>query len=104
MNRIPNENVFLVSLSIFNKQIEITVFIKNFGIKKLKFTIRKTAPFVLLSQSLIGKSGLRIFLDHFYEAMSWGIVEIKIVFFEVLSMIAFGIGESEHPLLQKRIL
>ena len=104
MNRDPHEHVFRPGFGVFDKDIEIAVIIEDARIEQFKFRLVLAAPPIFLHQLRIGKFPLRIFVEHFQVRMRRRGVEVIIEFLYVLAVIAFGIRETEQPLLQNRVL
>src|SRR5205823_8609592 len=73
------------------------------GVDQLEFRLIPAAPSVLLDQPGIGKSRLRIFVEHAHVGMGRRAVEVVVELLDILAVIALGIGQPEEPLLQDRI-
>src|ERR1041384_4840458 len=91
-------DVFRVGLGVFDGDIEITVFVKDAGVDQFKFGLVFAAAAVFVAQQLVGKFGLRVFVELLDVGMGRGRVEIIINFLDVLAVIALRIAESEKPL------
>ena len=103
MDRHLQENVFNIGLCVFDLDIEITVVGKDAGVNQLILWFIFAAPPVFFDEPRVGKSGLRIFVEHPHVRMGRGTVEVIIELLDVLTVVAFRVGQSEQPLLEDRI-
>jgi hypothetical protein len=55
-------------------------------------------------RSVLGVSVLLIFIEVPHMRMGRRRIEIIVVFLDVFAVVAFGVGQSEQPLLEDRIL
>ena len=89
-------------LGILHEDVEIAVLVKYAGIEQFVFhVVARAARFV--APDLVGKRGLRILVQIFHVGVRRRAVEIKIVLFDILAMIAFAVGQAEESFLENRI-
>src|SRR5215813_14868738 len=53
---------------------------------------------------IVGIRSLRVLVEILHVGVSRSAVKIEVIFFDVLAVIAFGIGKSKESLLEDRIL
>ena len=104
MDGQPQQDVVGVRLGIFDIDVEIAVGVEDAGIDDLELGLPPVAPRVLLHQKVVGKFGLRIFVEHPGVAVGRHRVEVVVELLDVLAVIALAVAEAEHALLQDRIL
>ena len=103
VDRHLQENVFNIGLCVFDLDIEITVVGKDAGVNQLILWFIFAAPPVFFDEPRVGKSGLRILVEHPHVRMGRGTVEVIIEFLDVLTVVAFRIGQPKQPLLEDGI-
>jgi hypothetical protein len=62
------------------------------------------APPIGLYKIAIGVRILRIFIEVLHIRVGRRAIEVEVIFFDVLAVIAFRVGQPEQPLFQDRIL
>src|SRR5438067_1639449 len=102
-NRQANENVVLIGLSVFRKDIEVAVVIKDSTVDEFKLCCPQTAPPIFLDQTRIRKFRLRVFIERLHVGMRRRRVEVVVELLYVLAVIPFGAGKTEKALLQDRV-
>ena len=100
----PNENVFGGGLRVFDKNIEIAVFVENARVDQFVFGIVTRPLLVLNAQLIVGKRRLRILVEVFQIAVRGNRIEIVVILLHILAVIAFEIRQTEKPLLEDRDL
>src|SRR5437016_2748553 len=98
-----NQDVFHVRFGIFDKDIEIAVAGKNSRVEQFKFRLAAAAPRVFLNQLLVGKSGLRILVQHAHVAVRGSRIEIEIALLHILAVIALIPGQAKQAFLEDGI-
>src|SRR5206468_7412405 len=98
-NRQANEDVVLVGLGVFRKDIEVAVVIKGSAVDEFKLGCAQTAPPIFLDETRIRKFRLRVFVKRLHVRMRRRRVEVVVELLYVLTVIALGAGETEQPLL-----
>src|SRR4029078_9540264 len=58
---------------------------------------------IRVDQLIIGIGRLRILVEKFHVGMRWRAVEIEVVFFDILSMVAFTVGQAEQAFLENGV-
>src|SRR5438309_5089125 len=95
-------DVFRIGLRVFDKNVEIAIFIENAGIEK--FELRTATLCVFRNQLCVWELLLRILVEHPHVAVRGRIVEIEPVFLCVLAVISFRRRQTEHSLFQDGIV
>src|SRR5437764_2339999 len=83
-----NEYVFRCCFSVFDEDIEIAVFVEDARIEQLKFCNVAPSIAILLYQPLVWELCLRVLVEKRHVRVSRSRVEIEVVLFDILSMIA----------------
>jgi hypothetical protein len=58
---------------------------------------------VLRHQLVVGELGLRVLVEVALVAVRRQVVDVEVVLLDVLTVVAFGIGQAEQALLQDRV-
>lgn len=99
-----DEEVFWPGLGVFEKDIEVTLLVKDPGVQQLELEILVAAAAVLLDQPLIGIGGLGIFVQHPHVAVSGCAVQVEVYFLDVFAVVPLRPGQAEQPLFEDRVL
>src|SRR5205085_4262831 len=59
---------------------------------------------VLIYQPAVGEGGLGILVERLHIGVGGGAVEVKVVFLDVFTVVAFGAGQAEEALFENRVL
>ena len=97
------EDVFGLTLGVFDGEVEIFVAIEYAGIEQLVFGVCARPATVLFDEVGVRKGVMRILVEHLHVRVRRHVIEVEIVFLDVLAVIAFVSGEPEKPLLDYRI-
>src|SRR5262245_13815637 len=99
------DDVFSIVLRILDEHVEVPLLPKGLAnrVDELVFGFVAAAPSILRHELAVGKSHLRIFVDHPRIRMARQVVEIKVVLLDVLAMVPFAIRKPVQPLLEDRI-
>ncbi len=103
-NRQPNEHIFRRRLRVLDKEIEVAIPIEDAGVDQLELSVARASFPVFLSQTFVGVSLLRIFVEGLHVGMGRRRIEVVVILFDVLSVIALSIGQPEEALFQNRIV
>jgi hypothetical protein len=98
-----HQNVFRRGLGVFDKDVEISVFIESIGVDQLKFCIVLAPPAILFRQPGVRKHPLRILVEHLQVRMRRGSVQVVVDLLDVLAVIALAVGQPEQTFFQNRI-
>ena len=90
-------------LGVFREHVEVAVVVKHARVGQFKLRIVPAAAPVLLDEPLIGKLGLRIFVERLAVRVRRRRVEVEITFLDVLAVVALRVGQAKQALLQNRI-
>src|SRR5271156_950841 len=93
-------DVLGVGFGILDEDIEIPVVVENAGIEQLEFRPLSRSPAVFFHQMGVRKLSLRVFVKHTHVTVRRRVVEVEIIFFHVLAVIAFRRTEPEHSFFQ----
>ena len=91
-------------LGIFHKHIEVAIAIEDSRIEELVFHVASAAPFAVRDQVIVGKCGMGIFIQVLHVGMSWRAVQIEVILFDILTMVAFAIRQSKEALFEDWIV
>ena len=99
----PDQNVIRRALRIFYEDIEIAVLVEDAGVNKLEFQRVLSAPAILFHQPRVGELALRVLVQVFHVGVCRRRVQIKVVLFHILAVIALAAGEAEEAFFKDRI-
>src|SRR5215467_2787808 len=99
-----DQDFFRRFLGIFHKDIKISIVIEYTGVKQLILHLMPGSFLVGRDQIVIGICRLRIFVEILHVRMGGRTVEVEVILFDILAMIAFAVGQAEQALLEDRIL
>src|SRR2546429_6414850 len=85
-----NADIVGASLRVLNKDVEIFIVIKDAGIKQLIFHSAAAASTVFLNKLGIRKLLLRVLVQHLHVAVSRSVVEVKVIFLYIFTVIALA--------------
>ena len=103
MHGDTDQDVFRITFSVFDKHIEVAVVVEDASVEKFVFHLLARAPPVRLHQIAIGIFSLGILVQVLHVRVCRCAVEIKVVFLDVLAVIAFAVGQPEKPFFQDRV-
>ncbi len=101
--RDPDQDVVGRRLRVFDEDVEVAVIVEDAGVEQLVLGVRARAPLVLGHEIRVRKRPLRILVQVFHVRVAGKVVEVEVVFLDVLAVIALVAGQPEHPLLEERI-
>jgi hypothetical protein len=78
--------------------------VEDSRVKKLELRLVPSSVLALFDEPAIGVFGLRVFIERPHIRMGGRRVEIVVLFFDVLTMIALGAGEPKEALFENGIL
>ena len=99
MNRDPDQHVFRTVLGVFHEHIEVAVVVEYAGIEQFVFKFLPR-PFILFHQVAVGELPLRILVQVLHVGVRGRAVDVEVVLLYVLAVVAFAVGQPEHPFLQ----
>ena len=92
-------------LGVFDHDVEIAVSVGKYAcVQQLELGALAGATAVFIDEHLVGESPLGILVQEPHVGMRWRVVEVEVVFFDVLAVIAFGRRQTEEALLEDRIM
>ena len=99
-----DQDVFRRFLGIFDEHVEIAVLIEHSRIEQFVFELIASAATVRLDKIAVRESSLRVLVEVLHVRMGRSAVEVKVVFLDILAVIAFAVGEAEQALLEDCVL
>src|SRR5689334_14136155 len=91
-------------LSVFNKDIEITVLVEDTGVEQLILQGLTAALTVCLNEVRIWIGRLWVLIKVLHVGVCRRAVQIEVVFLNVFAVIAFAVCQTKEPLLKDRVL
>ena len=98
--RISSGSLF----GILNEDVKVAILVEHAGIQQfiLKFL---TAPTTAgIDQVSVRVSRLRILVEVLHVRMGWRTIEVEVILFDVLAVIAFAVGQPKQPFFEDRIV
>ena len=92
-----------IRFGVLDLNVEGAVLRERIRVPNLKLTLHLRARAALGDQFFVGKTRLRIAIDHPHETVRWRAIDVPIKFLHVLAVISFRAAHAENPLLQERI-
>ena len=89
---------------VLDKNVEISVLVKDAGIEQFVFRVVAASSPAGLDKIAVRICVLWVFIEILHVRMGWRTIQVKIIFFDVLTVIALAIGQAEQPLLEDRVL
>src|SRR5258708_14335678 len=102
-NGHANAQVFDSCLGVFCEDIEVTVFLKDTGIQKLKLWLILAAAAVRFQQASIRILRLRILVQILHVGVRRGGIKIEVILFYIFAVISFMARKTKETLFQDRI-
>ncbi len=101
--RDSHQDVFRTSLGVFHKDVEVSVVLEDTRVEKFILHLVAVAASVGLQQIGVGIGRLRIFVQKLHVRVRRRAVEVEVILFDVLAVVAFAVGQSKQPLFENRI-
>ena len=98
-----DQDVLRRLLGILHKHVEVAIVIEDARVEQLVFHVAAVAPFIRLDQIVIRKRGLRILVQILHVRMGRRAVEVEVILFDVLAVVAFAVGQPEEAFLEYRV-
>ena len=99
-----HQDVFRVVFGIFHEDVEVPVVLEDAGVEEFVLHVVFGTTPVRLYQIRVSKCRLRILVQVLHTGMGRGAVEVEVILFHILAVVAFAVGEAEEPLLQDGVL
>src|SRR5262249_51557312 len=103
MNNDLDQDIFRRFLGILDEDVEVPVVVEDSRVEQLVFRLVPPALPACLDEIGIGIGLLRILVEILHVRVRRSTVEVEVVLFYVLAVVALAVGESEQPLLQDRV-
>ncbi|HEX5293926.1 MAG TPA: hypothetical protein VFX25_34050 [Streptosporangiaceae bacterium] len=97
------EDVFGAGLGVLHLDVEVPAVIEDTRIDELVLEFMPGPGPVLRHQLVVGELGLRVLVEVALVAVRRQVIDVEVVLLDVLTVIAFGIGQAEQALLQDRV-
>src|SRR5205823_8219192 len=99
-----DQDVFDITLRIFHDYIKIAVLAEYPGIEQFKLWLISSEPMVLFDQLRIRIRSLRVLVQVLHVGVRRSAIEIEVIFFDILAMIAFVAGQAEKTFFQNWVM
>ena len=99
----PDRDVVRTRFPVLHENIEVPVLVENARVDQLELRPRTPAPPVLVHQPAIRVLLLRVLVQHLHVAVRRRRVEVVVIFFDVLAVIAFARLHAEVALFEDRV-
>ena len=103
-SRDPHQDVLRTVFGIFHEDVEVAVVLEDASVEEfiLHVVLRTTA--VRLHQVGVRKRLLWVLVEILHVRVRRRAVEIEVILFHILAVVAFAVREAEEPFLQDGIL
>ena len=92
-------------LSILDEHVEVAIPLEDTRIQEFVLHVATGAPFVRLNEvGVVRKGRLGILVQLLHVRMGRRAIEVEVVLFDVLAVVAFAVGQAEQSLLEYWIL
>jgi hypothetical protein len=99
-----NEEIFRILLGIFDKNVEVTIFVEDACIQEFVLEVSTVACPVRLNQIEIWISGLWVFVEVLHVRVRRSAVDVEVELFNVLAMVRLAIRQTKRALLEDWII
>ena len=96
--------VFRCRLGVLDEDVEIAVLFEDARIEQLEFEVMRAASAVLLHEPTVGEFPLRVLVEELHVRVRRRIVEVEVIFLDVLAVIALRRRQAEEAFLEDRVL
>ena len=98
-----NQDVVRIVLGVLDEDIEVAVLIEDAGVHQLIFGLQPRAMTIDFQQPRVRKFQLRIFVQALHVGVRGSGIQVIVIFFDVLAVIALRAAQAEEALLQNGI-
>jgi hypothetical protein len=98
------QDVFRAGFGIVYEDVKVAVVIEDAGVQQFVLHLVPGATTVYRYQVGVGIGRLRVLVEILHVRVGRRAVEIEVILFHVLAMVAFAVGEPEEPFLQDWVL
>ena len=98
-----HQDVVRAVFGVLDEDVEVAVVLKDAGVEQFVLHLVAGAPAVRFHQISIGERRLRVLIEVLHVGMCRRAVEVEVIFFDVLAVVAFAVCEPEEPLLEDRV-
>src|SRR5262245_15855276 len=98
-----DQDILRSLLGVLHEHIKVAIAIEDAGVQQFIFHFVAVAPSVGFDQVIVGIGGLRIFVQILHIGVSRSAVEVEVVLFGVLAVVAFTVGQTEKAFLENRV-
>ncbi len=99
-----HQEVFRAAFGVLDEDVEIAVAVEDAGVQELILQLVPIAPPVRLHQVGVREGRLGILVEELHVGVGRRAVEVEIVFFDVLAVVALAVGQAEEAFLENGVL
>ena len=88
----------------FDEHVEVAVLIEHPGVEQLVLELLLRAAAVGLDEVGVGEFDLGVLVEHLHVGVGRGGIQVEVIVLDVLSVVAFAIGQPEDALFKNRVL
>ncbi len=103
VHRHRHEDVLGVGLGILDLDVEVPVLTEDARIDELVLLLGLRPRSVRRHQIVVRVGGVRVLVEVPHIGVGRCVVDVEVVLLHVLAVVALGVGETEHPLLDDRV-
>ena len=95
-----DQHVLRRGFGVLDKHIKIAVIVEDSRVNQLVLHLFTGTPAVCLHQIVVWERPLRIFVQILHVGMRWSAIQVEIILFYVLAVVALTVGQAKHPLFE----
>ena len=98
-----HQQVVVVRLRVLDLHVEVAVVVEHAGVEQLVLEVAEAALAVRPQQVVVRVRRLRVLVDALHVRVRRRAVDVEPVLLDVLAVVALGVRQPEHPLLEDRV-
>ena len=98
-----HQQVVVVRLRVLDLHVEVAVVVEHAGVEQLVLEVAEAARAVRPQQVVVRVRRLRVLVDALHVRVRRRAVDVEVVLLDVLAVVALGVRQPEHPLLEDRV-
>src|SRR5579862_3706533 len=99
-----DKNVLRGLLSVLHENIEVAIAVEDSGVKQLIFHVAAGAQIAGGDQVIVREGVLGIFVQVLHVRMSGRAIEVEVILFDILAVVALTVRKPKQALLENWIL
>ena len=99
----PDQHVLRGGLGILDDDVEVAVAVEDAGVDELVLELVPRPLAIRRHEVVVGIGRLGVLVEILHVRVSRRAVEVEVILFDVLAMVALAIGQPEQPLLENRV-